>query len=71
MPKCTIAPEHIRHGGGWLANAVWPNKAARDAYFASDKQDHEAGDLMKSAVEHRFDELHLTIVDDLLVTPTP
>ena len=58
---------HRGENGDWLAYAVWPSKAARDKYFQEGVKDDEAVEMMTSAVEHRYDELHMEVTDDFIL----
>lgn len=57
---------HRGDGQEWLAYAVWPDTAARDRYAAVGAEDKEAGEMMRSAVEHRYETMIYEIDEDHL-----
>ncbi len=55
--------------GTWLAYARWPSAAARAACFAGPPPHAEGRRLMSEAVAESYDDVVLTVTDDLLREP--
>jgi len=53
--------------GSWVAVARWPSKQKREDWPAQSKRIIETVARMRQAIERRFDDLEVEIVDDLTV----
>ena len=60
---------HQADDGTWVAYARWPSAAARDACSEGPPVDPEGSRMMREASEFVYDEVVLTVVDDLLREP--
>jgi heme-degrading monooxygenase HmoA len=61
---------HQAADGTWVAYARWPSAEARAACFAAGSPDPEGSRLMREAVEEAYDDVELTVADDLLREPS-
>jgi hypothetical protein len=59
---------HRVEDGTWLAYARWPDNATRRA---CEHTEEEGRRLMREAVDETFEELVMTVTDDLLREPVP
>ncbi|MFJ9825226.1 hypothetical protein ACIRSU_12750 [Streptomyces sp. NPDC101160] len=59
---------HQTDDGTWVAYARWPDAATRDRCGTVDA---EGLTMMREAVEERFPEIRMQIVDDMLAEPNP
>lgn len=59
---------HQADDGTWVAYARWPDAATRDRCGTVDS---EGLAMMREAVEERFPEIRMQIIDDMLAEPNP
>ncbi len=57
---------HQADDGTWVAYARWPDAQTRDRCVAADP---EGTAMMREAIEERFPETRMQIVDDMLAEP--
>lgn len=60
---------HRAADGTWVAYARWPSAEARERCFDGPPADPEGSALMRGAVEESYDEVVLSVTDDLLREP--
>lgn len=61
---------HQAADGTWVAYARWPSAEVRERCFANGPPDPEGSRLMREAVAESYDDVVLTVVDDLLREPS-